>query len=135
MIATIKANPNFHNTGMIASHIGIVRSFSRNGKTVEAVDVEFDQAKVQQVLADIKSRPGIVDVLIHTSSGHLAVGDEIMAVVVAGDIRENVFPALIDAVERLKSDASKKTETTIDEINQILPPGGISITSSQGIKI
>ena len=114
MIATIKANPNFHNTGMIASHIGIVRSFSRNGKTVEAVDVEFDQAKVQQVLADIKSRPGIVDVLIHTSSGHLAVGDEIMAVVVAGDIRENVFPALIDAVEHLKSDASTKTETTIE---------------------
>ena len=44
------------------------------------------------------------------STGHLAVGDEIMAVVVAGDIRENVFPALIDVVERLKSDASTKKE-------------------------
>jgi len=112
MIATIKANPNFHKIGMIASHIGIVRSFSRNGKSVEAVDVEFDQTKIEQVLADIKSRPGIADVLIQTNTGHLAVGDEIMAVVVAGDIRENVFPALIDAVERLKSDASTKTETT-----------------------
>ena len=112
MIATIKANPKFHKTGMIASHIGIVRSFSRNGKSVEAVDVEFDQTKIEQVLADIKSRPGIADVLIQTNTGHLAVGDEIMGVVVAGDIRENVFPALIDAVERLKSDASTKTETT-----------------------
>ena len=112
MIATIKANPNFHKTGMIASHIGIVRSFSRDGKTVEAVDVEFDQAKIEQILSDIKSRPSILDVLIQTNTGHLAVGDEIMAVVVAGDIRENVFPALIDAVERLKTDASKKTENT-----------------------
>jgi molybdopterin synthase catalytic subunit len=114
MIATIKANPNFQNTGMIASHIGIVRSFSRDGKTVEAVDVEFDKAKVEQVISEIRSRPGIVDVLIQTNTGHLVVGDEIMAVVVAGDIRENVFPALIDAVERLKSKTSTKTETTID---------------------
>jgi molybdopterin synthase catalytic subunit len=53
-------------------------------------------------------------VLIQTNTGHLVVGDEIMAVVVAGDIRENVFPALIDAVERLKSKTSTKTETTID---------------------
>ena len=114
MIATIKANPSFHKTGMIASHVGIVRSFSRDGKSVEAVDVEFDKAKIEQVIAEIRSRPGIVDVLIQTNTGHLEVGDEIMAVVVAGDIRENVFPALIDAVERLKSDASKKAETTID---------------------
>jgi molybdopterin synthase catalytic subunit len=112
MIATIKANPNFPNAGMIASHIGIVRSFSRNGKSVDSVDVDFDQAKIEQILDDTKSRPGIVDVLIQTNSGHLAVGDEIMAVVVAGDIRENVFPALIDMVERLKSEASTKQENT-----------------------
>ena len=114
MIATIKANPDFHNTGMIASHIGIVRAFARDGNAVEAIDVEFDQAKIEKVVADIKSRPGIVDVLIQTNNGHLAVGDEIMAVVVAGDIRENVFPALIDTVERLKADASTKTETAIE---------------------
>ena len=111
MIAAIKAKPDFHKTGMIASHIGIVRSFSRNGKTVEAIDVQFDHAKIEKLLADIKSRPGIVDVLIQANTGHLAVGDEIMTVVVAGDIRENVFPALIDAVERLKSEASTKTES------------------------
>ena len=110
MIATIKSNPNFHKAGMIASHIGIVRSFSRDGNTVEAVDVQFDHAKIDQVISDIRSRPGIVDVLIQTNSGHLLVGDEIMTVVVAGDIRENVFPALIDTVERLKSEASTKTE-------------------------
>ena len=114
MIQTIKSNPNFHNAGMIASHIGVVRSFSRDGKPVEGVDVEFDHEKIQEILRDIKSRPGIVDILVDSNSGHLKVGDEIMTIVVAGDIRENVFPALVDAVERLKSDASTKKETTAD---------------------
>ena len=114
MIQTIKSNPNFHNAGMIASHIGIVRSFSRDGKAVEAIDVEFNHEKIQEILRDIKSWPGIVDILIDSNSGHLKVGDEIMTIVVAGDIRENVFPALVDAVERLNSEASTKKETTAD---------------------
>jgi molybdopterin synthase catalytic subunit len=36
-----------------------------------------------------------------------------MAVAVAGDIRENVFPALIQTVDRLKAEASKKKELFI----------------------
>jgi molybdopterin synthase catalytic subunit len=112
MIATIKANPNFPTAGMIATHTGIVRALSRDGSKVESVDVQFDYQKIEEILTDIKSRPGIVDVLIDSNTGNLKVGDEIMTVVVAGDIRENVFPALIDAVERLKSEASNKTEKT-----------------------
>jgi len=114
MIENMKANPNFHKAGMIASHLGIVRSFSRDGKTVSGVDVEFDMGKIDEIIRDIKSRPGIVDILIQTNSGHLEVGEEIVAVVVAGDIRENVFPALIDAVNRVKSEASTKKESVID---------------------
>jgi len=30
---------------------------------------------------------------------------------VAGDIRENVFPALVNAVNRIKKEASKKKES------------------------
>ena len=48
---------------------------------------------------------------VQTKEGRLKVGDEILAVVVAGDIRENVFPALIKTVNRIKADASKKKET------------------------
>jgi molybdopterin synthase catalytic subunit len=76
--------------------------------------VEFDNGKIDEIIRDIKSRPGIVDILIQTNSGHLEVGEEIVAVVVAGDIRENVFPALIDAVNRVKSEASTKKENVID---------------------
>ena len=113
MIETTKANPNFHKAGMIASHLGIVRSFSRIGKAVSGIDVEFDNERIDEIIKDIKSRPGIVDILIETNSGHLEVGDDIVAVVVAGDIRDRVFPALIDAVDRVKSEASTKKERVI----------------------
>ena len=113
MIQAIKTNTKFHNVGMIASHIGIVRSFSRNGKTVTELGVEFDKNKVEEIANDTRSLPGIVDILINTNSGHLNVGDEIMTIVVAGDIRENVFPALTTAVNRLKSEAATKNEKVI----------------------
>lgn len=114
MIETIKASPNFHRAGMIATHLGIVRSFSRDGKAVSGVDVEFDMGKIDEIMRDIKSRPGIVEILIEINSGHLQVGEEIVAVVVAGDIRDHVFPALIHAVNRVKSEASTKEEEIID---------------------
>jgi molybdopterin synthase catalytic subunit len=114
MIGVIKAHPDFRKAGMIASHVGIVRSFSRDGKAVSGVHVEFDGAQIEAIITDIKSRPGIVDVLIETNSGHLKVGDHIVTVMVAGDIRDHVFPALIDAVNRLKSEAVTERERLID---------------------
>ena len=48
--------------------------------------------------------------LVNTTEGKLHVGDEIVAVAVAGDIRENVFPALIKAVDRIKTEAAKRKE-------------------------
>ena len=54
--------------------------------------------------------PGIIDVLVEVSGGTLKVGEEIMAVAVGGDTREHVFPALIQAVDRIKSEGSRKSE-------------------------
>ena len=42
IINKIKNHENSDSVGMIASHLGIVRSFSRNGKDVEAVNVKYD---------------------------------------------------------------------------------------------
>lgn len=114
MIENIKAHPDYRNVGMIASHLGMVRSFSREGGTVSGMDVHFDERKIEDIIEEIKSRPGIVEILIETNRGHLAVGEEIMAVVVAGDTRDNVFPALFDAVNRLKTEAATETESIIE---------------------
>ena len=53
---------------------------------------------------------GIIEVLVETRDGQLNVGDEIMAVVVGGDIRDHVFPALIKTVDRIKKEGSRKKE-------------------------
>jgi molybdopterin synthase catalytic subunit len=110
MIEGIKLHPEYGKVGMIASHCGIVRSFSRDGSTVTGMDVYFDDEKIQEILDDIKSRPGIVEALIDTKRGRLTAGEEFVAVLVAGDIRDHVFPALFDAVNRLKAEAVTEKE-------------------------
>jgi molybdopterin synthase catalytic subunit len=95
---------------MITSHLGVVRSTSRDGRAVTSLDVSYDQEALQAIVRDIKKMPGIAEVLVETREGLLNVGEEILAVVVAGDIRENVFPALVSAVNRIKKEASRKKE-------------------------
>ena len=109
----IKNHENSDSIGMIASHLGIVRSFSRNGKDVEGVDVKYNMTKLEGIIQNIKSMPGIVEVLVDVNEGSLKVGDELMFVAVGGDIRENVFAALIEAVEQIKKSAVTKQEMFI----------------------
>lgn len=110
MLEALKAHPEHKRIGMIASHLGVVRGTSRNGQVVAGIEVVYDHKTIKNIISDIKRLPGVVEVLVDTSEGHLKVGDEILAVAVAGDIRENVFPALIETVNRLKNEASKKKE-------------------------
>jgi len=113
MITTLREHPESKKIGMIASHLGIVRGNSRGGSKVTHVEVAFDHEKIGEIISDAKKLDGVIEVLIETQDGRLKVGDEIMAVAVAGDIRENVFPALIQTVDRLKAEASKKKELFI----------------------
>jgi len=110
MIQTVRRHPHRRDIGMVASHLGVVRGWSLTGKTVEGVDVQFDRDIVLNIINDIKKMDGIVDVKIDFSEGRLSVGEPIMAVVVAGDTREHVFPALLKAVNRMKSEACHKQE-------------------------
>jgi molybdopterin synthase catalytic subunit len=110
MIQKARAHPEAGKIGMIASHLGIVRATSRDGKPVEEIQVSYDHEILVSVIRDIKDLPGIVEVLVDIREGTLEIGDEILAVVVAGDIRENVFHALITAVNRIKGEASRKNE-------------------------
>ena len=111
MIERVKKNTDPSRVGMITSHLGVVRRTSRDGREVTSLEVAYDQEALQAVVRDIKQMPGIAEVLVETREGRLNVGEEILAVVVAGDIRENVFPALVNAVNRIKKEASKKKES------------------------
>jgi molybdopterin synthase catalytic subunit len=106
----LKRHPRSREMGMIASHRGLVRATSRSGAPVRGLSIRYDRTIVNSIIDGIRSRPGIIEVLVNYNEGDLAVGDDVMAVLVAGDIRENVFPALVDAVNELKAKAANKEE-------------------------
>lgn len=106
----IKRHPRSSEMGMIASHRGLVRATSRSGSPVRGLSIHFDKNIVKSIVDEIKGRPGIIEVVVDYNEGDLAVGDDVMVVLVAGDIRENVFPGLVDAVNLLKAKAAIKEE-------------------------
>jgi len=97
--------------GMIASHLGIVRETSREGALVKDIHVTYDSAGLRRIIDEISSLPGIFGVAVETASGRLEVGRPVMAAVVGGDIRDNVFPALVKLVDRIKTEACVKHES------------------------
>jgi len=103
-------HPEKQKMGMIASHLGLVRATSLDGSPVTAMEVQFDMDVINRIVNEIKRKDGIIEVVIEGSPGRLSVGEEVMAVAVGGDTREHVFPALIEAVDRVKKEATRKRE-------------------------
>jgi len=110
MIQTIKKHPDYPKMGMIASHLGVVRETSLDGRKVTGIEIGSDRNVIDNVVSEIKEMPGIIEVMVEVSEGTLKVGDEIMAVAVGGDTREHVFPALASAVDRIKKEGTTKRE-------------------------
>jgi molybdopterin synthase catalytic subunit len=110
LLERMRKHPDFHKMGMVASHLGIVRGHSRDGRKVSAVEVNYDMDVLNNIVKHIKDMPGIVETLVEVKTGLLNVGDEVMYFAVGGDIRENVFPALVKGVDMIKKDAVKKKE-------------------------
>ena len=109
MLQLMRSSERFREVGGIAAFIGVVRSTSNEGEEVDHLELEAYEEKLDDALVkisnEIKERPGIVDVQIGHVVGNLEQGDLIMAVFVSGGSRKDVFPALIEAVERTKSEA------------------------------
>ena len=107
----MQTHPGIQNAGMILTHLGMVRSFNLAGETVTSLGIAVDLEVCENIRREFLAKPGIVDIAIEMNTGLLKPGDPIMLVAVAGDTRDHVFPALQGIIERLKKDASKKTET------------------------
>lgn len=107
----IKQHPQFDKAGMVLCHNGVVRGTSRDGRPVKGLRVDVDRTKLEQVLAEHRQRPGIVDILVEIIADRdLQIGDDVMYLVVAGDIRENVIAVLSDTLNAIKSTVTSKTE-------------------------
>lgn len=111
-IAELKRQPGFtEKVGMLLVHNGVVRACSRHGgKAVERLEVHPDQTKIEAICRELSARPGIFTVTAKAKTGTFAPGDDLLFIIVAGDIRENVLPTLSDALNRIKSEAISKSE-------------------------
>lgn len=111
LISKIKVHPAYDRVGMILCHNGVVRGTSRDGRKVTGLRVSVDRERLDQVLADQRARPGIVDIQVEIAADQdLVVGDDVMLLVVAGDIRENVIDSLTDTLNAIKATVTTKTE-------------------------
>ncbi|MCA1945675.1 MAG: molybdenum cofactor biosynthesis protein MoaE [Desulfovibrio sp.] len=111
-IEALKATPGFaEHVGMILVHNGVVRGWSRKEPgSVAVVDIAVDRERVEQVRQEIEQRPGIFRVVVEYHEGALTPGDDVLYLIVAGDIREHVIPALSDLLDRVKAEAVTKKE-------------------------
>ena len=111
LISIVKAHPNFDQVGMVLCHNGVVRATSRDGRKVTGLRVAVDRDQLSRVLTEQRSRPGIVDIQVRIAADtDLTVGDDVMLLVVAGDIRENVIASLTETLNAIKTTVTAKTE-------------------------
>lgn len=111
-IKKMKKEPGFsENVGMILCHNGVVRGWSRVDKSVVTkIEVTPDRAKMERLRSEYEAKPGIYKILVEAKEGTLEPGDDLLFIVVAGDIRENVKPVLAELLDRIKSEAVSKHE-------------------------
>jgi molybdopterin synthase catalytic subunit len=111
-VAELKTRPGFtDNVGMILIHNGVVRNWSRKDKaSVTALEVTPDYEKIEALRKEYLGHEGIFDIIIEARQGTLQPGDDLLFIIVAGDIREHVKPVLSDLLERIKAEAVTKRE-------------------------
>ena len=104
--------------GMYLSHNGVVRQSARarvrqgdeTAAPVTGMLFRYDQAKVDAAIAGAYQLPGIYYIRVWLNEGELTVGDDIMYVLIGGDIRPHVVEALQYLVGRIKSECVSETE-------------------------
>ena len=114
-----KAHPSAPKIGMYLTHNGIVRQTAKaqvrygeaNTKEVTGMDFSYDQEKVDAVIADTYKKEGIYYIRVWLNEGRLSVGDDIMYVLIGGDIRPRVVDALQYLVSRVKNECVSEEET------------------------
>ena len=111
-LSEAKTHPSAPKIGMYLTHNGIVRETAKaqvrhgeqNTLAVTGMEFSYDAEKVDAVVADTYRMDGIYYVKVWLNGGTLNVGDDIMYVLIGGDIRPRVVDALQYLVGRIKNE-------------------------------
>lgn len=113
-----KALPDAPLCGMYLSHNGVVRQTARakvrqgaeGTAPVSGMHFSFDRNKVELAIAAARQMPGIYHVRVWLNEGELLPGDDIMLVLIGGDIRPHVVDCLQTLVGRIKNECVVEEE-------------------------
>ena len=119
-----KAHESAEKIGMYLTHNGIVRKSAKakvrygeeNTKEVTGMYFSYDREKAEAAIAETYQMDGIYYVKAWLNEGKLCVGDDIMYVLIGGDIRPHVVDALQFLVGKLKNECVEETEVFEDGI-------------------
>ncbi len=109
-LAETKGTGKAEGVGMYLVHNGVVRGHSRDGTPVTGMELIVDRARLAEVLDTARLMEGVEHVRAWVNEGKLRVGDDIMYVLVSGDIRENVVEALLALVKMIKTEVVTEVE-------------------------
>ena len=113
-----KMDVNADRIGMYLTHNGVVRRTAKSlvrendldAKDVKGMLFSHDKEKLKQIIDETKMLEGIYYVRAWLNEGKLEVGDDLMYVLIGGDIRPNVTNALDYIVGRIKSECVTEKE-------------------------
>ena len=113
-----KAHESAPLCGMYLTHNGTVRQSAKakvrygaeDTKEVTGTIFSYDEEKVNAVIADTYKMDGIYYIKVWLNEGQLTMGDDIMYVLIGGDIRPRVVDALQYLVGRVKNECVIETE-------------------------
>ena len=113
-----KADPGAAGCGMYLMHNGTVRQTARakvrhgeqNARPVRGMQFGYDRERVDEVIAQTRAMDGVGYVRVWLNEGELGLGDDIMLVLVGGDIRPHVIDALQYLVGRIKNECVSEQE-------------------------
>ncbi|MDO4484824.1 MAG: molybdenum cofactor biosynthesis protein MoaE [Clostridia bacterium] len=113
-----KAAPDADKVGMYLVHNGVVRETPKalvrqgedTGKSVTGMYFAYDADKVSAAIEATRAREGIYHVRVWLNEGELQVGDDIMYVLIGGDIRPRVIDALQSLVGTIKNECVVEKE-------------------------
>lgn len=111
-IKEAKSDKDAAKCGMYLFHNGVVRETPKakvrlgeeTDKTVKELEFSYDETKVERAISETYKMPGIYYVKVWLNSGMLKVGDDIMLVLIGGDIRPHVIDALQSLVGTIKNE-------------------------------
>ena len=111
-IAELKKRPDFtDNVGMILIHNGVVRKWSRDEHLdVSDLEIEVNHQLIEELRQEYLQKPGIYEIIVETESGSFQPGDDLLFIIVAGDLREHIKPVLAELLDRIKAEGVSKKE-------------------------